>query len=368
MTDTPCSHNSLYCTRCETLPEEVKPPFSLFMWFPNPHSMGKAVSTLHASGMAYERIENGGCLRWDGDETYLDGLEALNNELSELERDDTRVLCMPPGNEPGVNDFPNVESFHEFYDSCHSSWYFKLLKDERLTSFFHPIVFTSKPDSVFANECLLRGIDEEGGLIPPGRIFDAARGSSTLFQLDLAARRSALIQASKHSLDTYLFINFNPASIYDPRNCLKTTTGLIEELGLMRSKIVFEVVESENIERPDHLMEILNFYRQSGFMVALDDVGSGYSSLNMIHKIQPDFIKLDRELIIDIHLNETKAVIASKILEIAEELNIRTIVEGVECKEEYEWVLEHKADYVQGFYFAKPAPEPNQLNQLPAAN
>ncbi len=87
------------------------------------------------------------------------------------------------------------------------------------------------------------------------------------------------------------------------------------------------------------------------------DLGAGWSTLNLVHRLRPDFIKLDRELIRDVHLDPVKGLIAKKLLEIGHGMGIGTIVEGIEEEEELNWVRDHGADFVQGFLLGHPSAE-----------
>lgn len=129
-------------------------------------------------------------------------------------------------------------------------------------------------------------------------------------------------------------------------------------MGLPRENVVFEITESENVGAPEHLSNIVRYYREQGFRIALDDLGSGYSSLNLAHRLRPDFVKLDMELTWDVATDPYKAVIARKLLELAGGLGIRTIVEGVETAGELSWVQSEGANFVQGYHIARPSPEP----------
>jgi EAL domain-containing protein (putative c-di-GMP-specific phosphodiesterase class I) len=179
-----------------------------------------------------------------------------------------------------------------------------------------------------------------------------------LFQLDLAARRSAIQAAHRHRVRSLIFINFTPTSIYDPQFCLRSTVGAIDEAGISHDQIVFELTESDRTQEIEHLQAILRFYRSAGFRVALDDMGSGYSGLNLLHQLRPDFIKLDMELTRNVHQDPYKALIAEKVLDIAQKLQIQTVAEGIESPEELAWVREHGADFVQGYCIARPSPQP----------
>ncbi len=159
-------------------------------------------------------------------------------------------------------------------------------------------------------------------------------------------------------MSSYLFINFNPTAIYQPDFCLKTILAAITKADLSPERVVFEVVESDEIHDTDHLLHLLSFYRERGFKVALDDLGAGFSSLNLLTKMRPDFIKLDRELVRDVDKDPYKATITANLLAMARTLPVATIAEGIETPGEYAWLKEHGADYLQGFLFARPAQEP----------
>ncbi len=90
----------------------------------------------------------------------------------------------------------------------------------------------------------------------------------------------------------------------------------------------------------------------------MDDIGSGYSSLTLLNKLRPDYMKLDMQLIRNIDHDAYKALITGKLLKTAQGLGITTIAEGVETAAEYAWLRHHGADLVQGYYIAKPAAPP----------
>jgi EAL domain-containing protein (putative c-di-GMP-specific phosphodiesterase class I) len=236
-----------------------------------------------------------------------------------------------------------------------------MLREQRLTSVFQPIVRADDPDDVFAHECLLRGVNPDATLMPPGPIYQAARAADLLFPLDRAARLTAIREAAAHGLDqkgTHLFINFNPTSVYDPVFCLRSTTAAIAATELRPEQVVFEVVESDQISDVGHLVRIIDYYRSAGFKVALDDLGSGYGSLNLLVDLKPDFVKLDMRLIRGVDSDPYKAGIVGKLLEMAHHLDVATVAEGIETVGEWEWVRDNGADYVQGYLFARPASPP----------
>ncbi|MFB8797865.1 MAG: EAL domain-containing protein [Microcoleus sp.] len=347
------------CTRCETVPDKIEGSGGLYLWFPVSHTLHKIISALAKAQLEYLLLEDGKCLYvvidWRGTESLSNiALSTLTNQ----ELKETNVLWMPGIEQPKLCDFSRLTSLDSFINFSKSDWLLDLLSQERITTHFQPIVYTSDTSQIFAQEALLRGIDEQGNLIPPGRIFAQAESAGIIFQLDALARTRAIREAKVYEMKELLFINFSPTSVYDPATCLRMTVKAIDESGIPHSNIVFEVAESRHPPDIAHLIRILEFYREAGFLIALDDFGSGSSNLNLMHQLRPDFIKLDMELIRNVHQDYYKALITEKMLEIACKLEIKTVAEGVETLEELEWVRQRGATFVQGYLIAKPTSPP----------
>jgi EAL domain-containing protein (putative c-di-GMP-specific phosphodiesterase class I) len=179
-----------------------------------------------------------------------------------------------------------------------------------------------------------------------------------LFYLDRACRETSLKTAAVKNISSKVFINFIPTAIYDPHHCLASTVKWAKQLDFNPKNIIFEVIESDHVADLDHLKNILDYYKSQGFMVALDDVGSGYSSLNMIAKLLPDIVKIDREIITHIDTNTVNQSIFRAIVQIAHENNIVVLAEGIERAEEVAFCRANGADLAQGYYFGKPNAEP----------
>ena len=282
--------------------------------------------------------------------------DAIAATLSEVERKDTRALVLAPGESITLASLRETQPLTTLMAKVQQRWLVPMIREERLTTHFHPIVRVDAPREVFAYECLLRGRSEDGSILMPISMFDAARDADLLFQLDRAARLTSIREAIAHGIAARLFINFNPSAIYDPVFCLRSTVAAIEEAGIDPDRIVFEVVESDQVAVD--LLGIVESYRKAGFRVALDDLGAGYGSLNLLARLRPDFVKLDMKLIRGVHADRFKAGITSTLLAMARKLEITTVAEGVETAEEWDWVRDHGADLVQGYYVCRPGSPP----------
>jgi EAL domain-containing protein (putative c-di-GMP-specific phosphodiesterase class I) len=278
--------------------------------------------------------------------------------LSREELQETKCCMGQLGTELTQAELMHTQSLESFFATVRGQWLLAMVRERRLTSFFQPIVECHNPQSVFAYECLLRGKRADGQLVSPDRIYSTARDAGELDYLDQAAKITHIESAARFRLDTNIFINFNPAANRDLDNCLQKTLDAIHASGIPSDRFVFEVVESDKIDNTNSLQEILERYRQAGFRVALDDMGSGYNSLNSLTQIKPDFIKLDMHMIRGVYRDPYKSCVVAKLLEMAQDLEVATVVEGVEEAAEWQWAADHGADYAQGYLFARPAAEP----------
>jgi EAL domain-containing protein (putative c-di-GMP-specific phosphodiesterase class I) len=294
----------------------------------------------------------------------------LMEVLSPFEQSSARAIFEPQGRVLALCDYFGIESLLSFACKTLCGWLIDVIENDRLSTVFQPIVYIEDGRGVFAYECLLRCATtdlNEGGtghtatagrVIYPKHLLDVARGAGLLFALDLAARRAAIREAARHNLDCKIFINFTPTAISDPIYGLQSTVRLVDELGLKREQIVFEIVESELIHDVAGLRRALDEYRAQGFGVALDDLGSGYSSLNLLAELRPDYVKIDRDLMAGVPEDAYRTLIAQKLLETAHALGIATIAEGVETPEQCAWLQTQAVDFAQGYHFARPACPP----------
>ncbi|MEH2159479.1 MAG: EAL domain-containing protein [Nostoc sp.] len=340
--------------RCQT-----KEAGRLFFWFPVPHTLKKVTSYLKQFAIKYELMHERLGLSLDcrpGQSQEI--ARNLAQLLAPRELKETQVLFIRGAIQPQLHDFSDITSLQRFIKLNQSDWLVEMLQTERFTSYFQAIVSIQDTSQIYGYESLFRGLDEQGNLVLPGSIMELATEAGLIPQLDQIARLSTIAQISRHQMSGHIFINFVPTSLYDPVLCLRSTVDAIDRAGISHERIVFEVVESDNPQDLTHLKAVLKYYRDAGFLIALDDLGSGYSSLNLLHQLRPDFIKLDMELIRDVHKDVYKASITEKLLEIAQKLNIQTVAEGIECIEELNWLRERGATLAQGYLIAKPSAVP----------
>lgn len=234
-------------------------------------------------------------------------------------------------------------------------WIDEVIKKELITSYFQPIV--NEKEEVFAYEILARFKREDGTLIYPSDIFMAAKNRGRLYALDrlcrMTAVRNAVVLKNKKA-----FINFIPTSIYSPEYCLQSTVKIARETGVDPSQLVFEVVETEKVDDVEHLKRILTYYKERGFEYALDDVGEGFSTIEMLEDIAPHYMKLDMQFVQGVARDLKKQQTANQLLQKALKIDSIPLAEGVELREDFEWLKQTGYQLFQGYLFGKPAPSP----------
>ena len=277
----------------------------------------------------------------------------VRRRLSAAEMQDARSMLVENGGEPQLADLLHTNSLEQLISQIEGEWLAGILAEGRLATYFQPIVDCNDPAHVLGYECLLRGVQPSGELIYPDRLYDTARQARMLDRLDLAARLKAIDSAARERIAGLVFVNFDPAAMAEPAFSLHREIAAVEASRMPRERFVFEVVESERADERQ-LQTIFDCYRDAGFRVALDDVGAGYGSLNLLARLKPDFVKLDMELIRDADHDSLKAQFGGRLLELARELGIPSIAEGVETEAEWIWLRDHGADNAQGYFFGRP--------------
>lgn len=359
----PHSHG---CVDCEALPEALPEAGFLHLAPPLVRTGERLRKLLRRSGLDFEESESGVMtvrLRPQSLEKLALDLAGLLTPGEQLE---CPCLLTADRGCPGLGELLRTQSLSRVVGRVRGEWVRQMLAEQRLVTHFQPIVEARALDRVFAHECLVRGRERNGALVSPSEVQRAARAAGLLFQFDRAARILAIQSASRRDLPSLVFVNVNPNAVHDPSTCLRTTLDAAEEAGIDHERVVFEITETEDVADAAHLARLLAHCRHHGFRVALDDLGAGFSSVRLLRRLQPDFVKLDRELVEGIDRDAFKARFVEKLLDVARSLAIPIIVEGVETAQEWQWVESHEVDYVQGFYVATPDDPPRSPRRSPS--
>jgi len=288
---------------------------------------------------------------------FAENIDAITAEFNELEAQNIKLFVQYEGSAFNFQSVISAKPLQRYINLIEDREFFDIINNESLTSYFQPII-KARDRSIYGYEALIRGVKANGELIFPDVLFAKSERNDLNFKLDRLCRESALKTAAVKKITQKVFINFIPTSIYDPEFCLSSTVKWAKQLEFDPKNIIFEVVETENVKDKEHLKNILAYYRNKGYQIALDDVGEGYSNLNMLISLKPNIIKVDRAIIENIDKDEFKQSVYKALYMLAKENGIEVLAEGVENIFELEMVESIGVDYIQGYYFAKPSAEP----------
>jgi EAL domain-containing protein (putative c-di-GMP-specific phosphodiesterase class I) len=223
-----------------------------------------------------------------------------------------------------------------------------------LTSVFQPIFSLSHMRAV-GYEGLLRAHDAFDRPVSPVDVFGEAARVGDVLQVDRLAQvlhmeNFRMLGAERE----WLFLNVHPGALTDPYHSASLLANL-RRLGLSPRRIVLEVLEqsAEDVER---LAEAVRQFRERGFLIALDDFGAGHSNIERIWQLNPDIVKLDRIMLSHAAHRADVAAILPGLVALLHEAGKLVLIEGVETEHEAHMALACDVDFVQGFYFARPAP------------
>ena len=214
---------------------------------------------------------------------------------------------------------------------------------------YQPIVDV-RSGKAFAHEALVRGANGEGASTVLDRITEENQ-----YRFDQACRVKAVEGAARLGIKENISINFLPNAVYRPEVCIRTTLAAARANNFPVERIIFEVTEGERINDGPWFAEILREYKKIGFQTAIDDFGAGYAGLKLLSDFQPDFVKIDMDLIRNVHQSRARKSIVRGICEICVELDILVIAEGIEDKRDRDFLRDVGIYLMQGFLFAKPA-------------
>lgn len=231
------------------------------------------------------------------------------------------------------------------------------IAEQQFKMFLQPQI--ANDNSVVGAEALVRWIHPEKGTISPGLFIPTLEKAGLIHKLDLYMWESAarkLEEWKKNGMEKYsISVNISTTDFYYLDIC-DTFRGLAEKYDYDVKKLKLEITESALMENIQENMKTLDRLHALGYEIEIDDFGSGYSSLGMLKDIHADILKIDM-----IFLQETKnatrsTTILKNIITMSKELGMPVITEGVETKEQVDFLMQVGCDMFQGYFFAKPMP------------
>ena len=234
------------------------------------------------------------------------------------------------------------------------------IKSNRLMLYYQPIV-NSQTGEIETFEALIRWQDTDGQFISPFKFITLAEETGLIYDIDAFVIDETCRQISawrqKYGEDRYFSIGVNisakhwvnPILIQEVRNALN-------KYQIPPQFLKLEMTESAMVDDAKTVKNIVMALKAMGVQIALDDFGTGYSSLGYLIEFPVDILKVDRVFVVDLNAQPRRQQLMNHILSIAKSLGMRSIVEGVETKEQVDILKQFCCDQIQGYHFYKPMP------------
>lgn len=234
---------------------------------------------------------------------------------------------------------------------------FHALKEEQFEVYFQPIVDIKNGDQVTAAEALVRWQHPLRGTIPPNDFIPLFERNGFIVDLDLYMFEKVCQYVNKNKItDMMISINVSRVSAFQS-DFAKKYIQLKEQYQVPDGILELECTETTVVNNPRELNTIMNKLKDYGFLFAIDDFGSGYSSLNVLKEISTvDVLKLDRIFCTDDLQESRNHAIISSIITMAKKLDMKVIAEGVESLVQCDILKSLNCDYIQGYLFDRPMP------------
>lgn len=240
------------------------------------------------------------------------------------------------------------------------------LSEGQFCVYYQP-VYSIKAGRAVSAEALVRWRHPAAGLIPPVRFVPLFERNGFVVRLDrfawedVCCMLSSRIRAGLPVVP--VSVNVSRLNFYDSDFC-DTVVSLLKKYDLDPSLLRLEITESAYTDNPTQLMNVLKKLQSLGLKILMDDFGSGYSSLNMLRNLAVDILKIDMSFVRDLENSQRAPAILRRVVEMAHDLRMGIVVEGVETKAQLDFLSSIGCDKIQGYYFAKPMPQKDFLARI----
>jgi EAL domain-containing protein (putative c-di-GMP-specific phosphodiesterase class I) len=224
------------------------------------------------------------------------------------------------------------------------------LDNFNIVSYFQPII-NNKTKEIEKYESLVRLIDEHGNILSPFHFLNVSKKGNYYSKITQRVLENSF--KILHTINTKLSINISVKDIEKEQTRVQIFT-LLEEYKEDAHRIIFELLEDENVEDFNIIKDFIHAVKAKGVQIAIDDFGAGYSNFERILEFDPDIVKIDGSLVKNIATDLFSRNIVETIVSFAKKQNIETIAEYVENETIFNILNEIGVDYSQGYYFGKP--------------
>ncbi len=231
------------------------------------------------------------------------------------------------------------------------------MQEDELVLFYQPKIDlkTKKADKA---EALIRWQHPEHGLLSPDEFINLAERTGLIKEVTRWVLNESIRQIlrwQEKGLFVSVSVNLSSSCLLSPE-LPEVITGILSSHNLGASVLTIEITETSIIQDPDMAHQILSRLKELGADISIDDFGTGYSSLAHLKKLPVSELKIDKSFVMDMMENDDDAIIVKSIIDLAHNLGLSVVAEGVETKEIARRLQKMNCDQLQGYYFNKPLP------------
>lgn len=235
----------------------------------------------------------------------------------------------------------------------------RAMRDRELKVYYQP-QYDAVTSKLVGAEALVRWLTPDGSVIMPGSFIPQVEEDSTILELDWYMLNEVCAflkkQREENIHSVIVAINFSRKHIYE-EDFVERLCATVGKYGVPRKMIEVEITESAFVDQSKRIAECIGSIRAAGFRVAIDDFGSGLSSLSFVKDISVDVLKIDKSLISRNCEDEKERIVLESIFNFAHRLKLTAVAEGVETREQLGFLRTCSCEVIQGYLFAKPMPE-----------
>ena len=233
------------------------------------------------------------------------------------------------------------------------------LGSDQLQLHYQPLVELSS-GRIVGCEALLRWNHPTRGWVPPAEFIPIVERTDLIAPLGRWILHRACLQGREwlnSGLEPMkIAVNLSPAQFKQTQSIVAMVAEIIDQTGVEPEMLQLEITEGIAMQNVDATIDVLQELRAMGVVISIDDFGTGYSSLNYLKRFPVDKLKIDRSFVVDIGLHPDNAAVVEAIVNLGHSLGTRVNVEGVETREQLDFLLSHNVDEAQGYYFSKAVP------------
>ena len=251
---------------------------------------------------------------------------------------------------------------------CEHQW--SALKNEEFKVYYQP-KYDPRSNVLKGAEALIRWESPEFGFVTPGRIIPIFEKNGFITEIDhymishVAKDQKAWLDAGYDCVP--VSVNVSRAH-FGENDLAEQIRDMVDETGCPHDLIELELTESAFFDDKNAMIRTIKKLKKYGFSVSMDDFGAGYSSLNSLKDMPLDILKLDADFFRGENAGERGRIVVSEAIKLAKSLEMRTVAEGIEEKDQVDFLAELGCDMIQGYYFAKPMPKTDYSDKMVKAH